>query len=90
MGFTEEELEAGDYRYHLLKDEGRLDEMLNYNGLYSSRVPRCRQCNGEMKLKKVKNEKLDNGDPNYIGVMTCASCGHSRRQTKMEYGLTWG
>lgn len=89
MGFTEEELEAGDYRYHLLKDEGRLDEMLNYNGLFSSRSPKCSQCNGNMKLKKVKNVKLDNGDPNYIGVMACVSCRHSRRQTKMEYGLTW-
>ncbi|KKN54351.1 hypothetical protein LCGC14_0593290 [marine sediment metagenome] len=64
--------------------------MLNYNGLYSSRIPRCGECRGEMRLKKVKNVKLDNGDPNYIGVMTCMNCGHSRRQTKMEYGLTWG
>jgi RNase P subunit RPR2 len=64
--------------------------MLPYNGLYPNGKNRCPRCKSAMVAEKIRNVKLDNGDPDYITVMKCGGCGHSRRQSKMEYGLSWG
>ncbi len=64
--------------------------MLHYNGLYPNGRTRCPKCKSQMKIKKIRNTKLDNGDPDYIIMMKCVNCKHSRRQTKMEYRLTYG
>ena len=59
--------------------------MLNYNGLYPNGHTKCSKCKGQMKSEKVRNTKLDNGDPDFITVMKCLHCKRTRRQTKMEH-----
>lgn len=98
MGFSEEELEAGDYKYHMLKDEGRLDEMYPYPGLFPNGMRRketaqvCWECQTPLRFVLVQNIKIDNGDPDKVMHEYCPSCDGEPKievPTKVSLGYTW-
>jgi hypothetical protein len=78
--FTEEELEAGDYKMDKMRDDNLTRSLV------------CMDCKTPFRYVLIDNIKIDNGDPDKIMHEYCPACDEEpkiERPTKAMMGHTW-